>query len=189
MKYETGNGKTDTEKAAQGDCSDIVEGVGEYDVAKRTANVPYPYAPSDGLAYINKSLKNWGKTSYAFAIELKSEKKLIGIMGLEAVNVFAGTATTGSWINKKYWRQGYITEAKVAINDFAFDTLKLRRLNSTVNTDNVASNAAQKKMGYVHEGVMRKAARSLATHKLHDLNLYGLLKEDWKKVRKGLIAK
>lgn len=173
-------------KLRKGDCPDIVEGVGEYEVAKRTANVPHPYSEADGLAYIKKSQRNWGKTSYAFAIELKSERKLIGVMGLEALNLFAGTATTGSWINKKYWRQGYITEAKIAVNDFAFDTLGLRRLNSTVNIDNAASNATQRKMGYVHEGVGRQAARSLATGRIHDLNMYGLLKEDWKKVRKEL---
>ncbi|MCW3126798.1 MAG: hypothetical protein JWO03_2456 [Bacteroidetes bacterium] len=169
------------------DCKDIVEGVGEYDVAKRTANVPYPYSQSDGQVYIRKSQKNWGKTSYAFVIELKMEKKVIGIMSLESINIFTRTAITGSWINKKYWRQGYITEAKIAVNDFAFGTLQLRRLTSTVNTDNAASNATQKKMGYIHEGVMRKSARSLATGKVHDLNLYGLLKDDWKKVRSKLI--
>jgi len=168
------------------DCPDIVEGVGEYDVAKRTANVPYPYQKADGDIYIKKSLKNWGKSSYAFVIELKAEKKVIGVMSLESVNVFAGTAVTGSWINKKYWRQGYITEAKIVVNDFAFDTLKLRRLNSTVNTDNKASNVTQRKMGYLHEGILRKGARSLATGKIHDLNMYGLLESDWRKVRKKL---
>ncbi|MBS1684178.1 MAG: GNAT family N-acetyltransferase [Bacteroidetes bacterium] len=171
------------------DCADIVEGVGQYDVARQTANVPYPYSSADGEAYIKKSLKNWGKTSYAFAIELKSEKKVIGIMSLEAINTFAGTATTGSWINKQYWRQGYITEAKIAINDFAFDALRLRRLNSTVNVGNAASNATQKKLGYVHEGTMRQAARSLATNKIHTLNMYGLLQSDWKIARRRLIDK
>jgi RimJ/RimL family protein N-acetyltransferase len=52
-----------------------------------------------------------------------------------------------------------------------------------VNLDNKASNATQQKVGYKHEGVKRKAARSRGSGKIHDLNLYGLLKEDWKKAR------
>ena len=120
-------------------------------------------------------------------IELKAEKKVIGVLGLRNILPFNGTASTGSWINKKYWRQGYMTEAKIAVNDFAFDTLKLRRLNSTVNVNNKASNATQLKVGYVLEGVERKASRSKASGKISDLNIYGLLKEDWKKARLKLI--
>ena len=76
-----------------------------------------------------------------------------------------------------------MTEAKIAVNDFAFNKLKLRKLNSDVFTENKASNATQLKMGYRLEGTRRKAARSKASGKIHDENIYGLLKEDWKKVR------
>ena len=76
-----------------------------------------------------------------------------------------------------------MTEAKIAVNDFAFDKLKLRRLNSDVFTDNKASNATQLKMGYKLEGTQRKAVKAKASGKIHDENIYGLLKEDWKKVR------
>ena len=38
-------------------------------------------------------------------------------------------------------------------------------------------------MGYKLEGVQRKKIKTQATGKIHDLNIYGLLKEDWKKVR------
>ena len=171
------------------DCNDIVEGAGEYDVAKHTKNIPYPYSRADAEWFIKDSLKNWGKTGYAFMIELKAERKVIGVMGLRNVNLLNGTASTGSWINKKYWRNGYITEAKIAVNDFAFNTLQLRRLNSTVNTNNKASNATQLKVGYVFEGMQRKAAKSKATGKISDLNMYGMLKGDWVKARKKLVGK
>ena len=174
-------------KPRKGDWKDIVEGVGEYDVAKMTKSIPHPYTESDAVWFIKNSLKKWGKGSYTFFIELKAEKKVIGALGLERVNEFNGTANTGSWINKKYWRRGYMTEAKIAVNDFAFDTLELRRLESTVHLDNKASNATQRKVGYKHEGVKRKATRSKGSGKIHDLNLYGLLKEDWKKTRKQCI--
>lgn len=174
-------------KPRKSDWEDIVEGVGEYDVARMTKTIPHPYKREDADWFINNTLKNWGKGSYTFLIELRSEKKVIGALGLSRVNEFNGTAHTGSWINKKYWRNGYMTEAKIAVNDFAFDILKLRRLESTVHLDNKASNATQQKTGYKLEGIKRKATKSRANGKIHDLNLYGLLKEDWKKARKRCV--
>lgn len=173
-------------KPKKSDWKDILEGAGDYAVSKMTKHIPYPYCKADAIWFIKKSIKDWAKTGYTFMIELKEENKVIGVMGLRSLNQFNGTASTGSWINKKYWRKGYITEAKIAANDFAFNKLKLRRLNSTVNTGNDASNATQKKMGYVFEGIQRKAAKSMASGKIHDLNIYGLLKQDWEKARKKL---
>ena len=76
-----------------------------------------------------------------------------------------------------------MTEAKIAVNDFAFNRLGLIRLDSSVKKENKASNATQLKMGYELEGIRRKGFRSKASSRFYDLNLYGLLKEDWKKVR------
>ena len=172
------------------DWKDLIEGAGNINVAKMTQNIPYPYKKKDALGWINKTNEDWKKKKkeeYHFSIELKSEKKIIGSMDLSKVDSFNGTATTGSWINKKYWRQGYITEAKIAVNDFAFNKLKLRKLNSDVYAFNKASNATQKKMGYKIEGLEKKQSRSLATKKIHDSYLYGLFKEDWEKIRAKLI--
>jgi len=172
------------------DWKDLIEGVKEMDIAGMVESIPHPYTKKDALWWINETSKHWRKKKkekYCFSIELKSEKKIIGALDLFRVKLFNGTATTGSWINKKYWRKGYITEAKIAVNDFAFNKLKLRKLNSEVYKDNKASNAAQKKIGYKLEGVEKKQVKSLATKKIHDSCLYGLLKEDWKKVRLKLI--
>ena len=53
-------------------------------------------------------------------IELKSEKKVIGAIGIHRINKFSKTGSNGFWINKKYWGKGYITEAAIATIDFAF---------------------------------------------------------------------
>lgn len=172
------------------DIEDIYEGLSEYEVAKRLVGVSYPYEKKSGIDWIKRAIKSWNKQEkYHFLVELKSERKVIGCMSLAEVNKFNGTAKTGSWINKKYWRNGYITEAKIAVNDFAFNVLKLRKLETQVFTDNVASNAVQKKVGYKLEGVKRKSIKSKTTGKIYDVNMYGMLKEDWKKARVKLIKK
>lgn len=188
MKLETS--RLILRKAKKSDWKDILEGASDLNVSKNMTTVPHPYGKGDAEWFINDSIKKWNqKKGYSFFIELKSEKKVIGVMTIGGINEFTGTATTGSWINRKHWKKGYITEAKIAVNDFAFNNLKLRRLNSTVYTDNKASNATQSKMGYKLEGMSRKAQRSKSTGKIHDLNIYGLLKEDWKKARIALIKK
>lgn len=177
-------------KPKPSDWEDIIEGAGEYDVAKMTENIPHPYTKKDAARFIRKMIAKWKekeKKDLVFFLELKKEHKVIGAMGLHKISAFRGIAETGSWINKKYWRQGYITEAKIAVNDFAFNKLKLMRLNSPIYKDNKASNATQIKMGYKLEGVQRKGTRNRFTGKATDLNLYGLLKEDWEKARPRLI--
>ena len=176
-------------KPQKSDWKDIVEGAGEYDLTKTYNILPHPYKKSDAEAFITNSIKNFGNDRYTFVVELKVEKKVIGVLGLRNINPVNNTANTDSWINKKYWRQGYITEAKIALNNFAFSKLKLRRLDSSVYTTNKASNATQRKMGYRLEGTKRKAQRNVSTGKIHDTNIYGLLKEDWKKARIKLLKK
>lgn len=177
-------------KHKKGDWKDLVEGIGNYDVAKMLATVPYPYTKKDAEEYIQKRNKKWKEkpvTDYDFAIELKSEKKLIGAIGLHKINFFHGVGTTGSWINKKYWRNGYNTEAKIAINDFAFNKLGLRRIESGAFPNNKASNAVQLYIGYKFEGIKRHNIKCLATGKINSENMYGLMKEEWKKKRPILI--
>ncbi len=172
------------------DWKDLIEGVGKIEVARMTQNIPHPYKKKDAEWFIKDTLKKLRKKEkdwYEFFIELKKEKKVIGAMGLHSIDKFNGLCETGSWINKKYWRQGYITEAKIAVNDFAFNKLKLRRLNSTVFKENKASSATQKKMGYELEGMKRRDSKSKSTKKIHDTNIYGLLKKDWRKIRPKLI--
>ncbi len=192
MKLETKRLILRTPKRS--DWKDIVEGVGDFDVAKMTENIPHPYHKKDALNWIGRAQKELKKKiSYVFVIELKSEKKVIGVIDLSSVKKFSGTAITGSWINKKYWRKGYISEAKIAVNNFAFDKLKLRKLNSTVFTKNIASNNTQKSVGYKLEGLKKKDSKSLSTGEIRDVNIYGLLKEDWEKnlpkLKKRLIKK
>lgn len=166
------------------DSEDLVEGAGNLNIAKMVENIPYPYKKSDALWFIDKSKKNFAKkepSDYIFGIELKSEKKIIGIMHLAKVDKYQGTAETGSWINEKYWKKGYITEAKIAVNEFAFNELNLRKINSSVFVGNIASNKTQQRMGYKKEGLKRKDSKNRATGEIKDVILYGLMKEDWKK--------
>jgi ribosomal-protein-alanine N-acetyltransferase len=171
------------------DWKDVYEACKEIEVSKNLELVPHPYKKKDALWFIEDTLKNWRKkkkVKYVFFIELKSEKKVIGVT---EINIKKNIGTSGSWINKDYWKKGYITEAKIAVNDFAFNKLGARKLESGAIKENKASNIMQEKMGYKFEGCQRQKATSNATGKIHDLNVYGLLKSEWKKARPKVVKR
>lgn len=166
------------------DWEDIAEGIGDLEVSKTLDSVPYPYKKKDALAWINTKRKDWEKKkvgSREFVIELKSENKVIGATGFRIIDWNVGSAESGSWISKKYWRQGFITEAKIAVNDWAFNKLNLQRLESRAMMTNTASNGMSRKCGYRFVGTLKRASKSKVTGEVHDLNIYELLKEDWGK--------
>lgn len=188
MKFETK--RLIIRPPKKSDWKDILEGAKELDVSRNLLVVPHPYRKKDAQSFINDVMKKWRKKEkkdYTFFIELKSEKKVIGVTDIRKIEKENGTASTGSWINKKYWKKGYITEAKIPVLDFAFNKLKLRRLETEAYNKNKASNNMSKKIGYVYEGTKRKGMKSKATGKIHNANIYGLLKEEWKKKRPKLI--
>ena len=82
------------------------------------------------------------------------------------IDKYHKVASSGSLVYKNYWIKGYITEAKIAINEFAFNELKLRKIHSDIYTKNKASNIIQQRLGYKLEGVLRKEARCRATGKI-----------------------
>lgn len=77
-----------------------------------------------------------------------------------------------------------MTEALNRVIEFAFTDLNLRRINIFAATENIASNATIKKVGFVFEGMAKKAMRSRANNLFFDKNMYGMLKEDYLKLSK-----
>jgi RimJ/RimL family protein N-acetyltransferase len=167
------------------DIKDLMEGVNDLQVSKWLAYVPYPYTRLDAKAWIERCIadakKGRKRNSFDFAIELKSEKKVIGGTGLIRVDRSQGTAGGGIWLSAKYHGLGYGTEAFGAKAAFAFGKLGLRRIGSGYFKGNSESWAMQKKLGYKREGLRRKAFRCMADGKIKDEVATALLKEDFKK--------
>lgn len=166
------------------DAKDIVRNINNLKVSGNLLRVPYPYNLKNAKWFINhckEESKKKPRTTYSFSIELKSEKKIIGGIGLDDVNKEQGTAEIGYWLGENYWRQGIIREAATKMINFAFNKLKLRRLEAYVYKENGASQELAKSLGFKYEGCRRKAVKSKADGKIHDDCIHGLLEEDWKK--------
>ena len=145
--------------------------------------VRHPYTMKDAKAWINhcqEAVKKRPRTNYNFAIELKSPQTLMGGIGLDHIDRYSGTAEMGYYLGEDFHRQGYMSEAAAAVIDFAFNRLKLRRLEAFVFKGNEGSQGLAKKLGFKQEGIMKQAVRAKSTDEIHDKVIYGLLKENWK---------
>ena len=167
------------------DVNDLIEGLNNLRVSKWLTRVPYPYTKKDAEGWINYCIKNAKKGKkrdcYNFAIELKSERKVIGGIDLDRIDRFQRTAKGGFWLNAKYHKKRYGTEALASRTKFAFNKLKLRRLESGFFKGNPSSFKLQKKFGYKIEGLRRKKFLCQADGKIKDEYITALLKEEWKK--------
>lgn len=163
------------------DLNDLIKQANNLNVSKYLAVVPFPYEEKDAKWFIDKckeESKKEPRENYELAIEF--EGKLIGVIGLTKVNRFVGTAYLGFWIGEEYWRKGIVSESAKEMIKFAFEKLKLRRINSDAYSENIASNGLLKKIGFKEEGFSKKKDRAKSTGEIHDVYVFGLLKEDWK---------
>jgi ribosomal-protein-alanine N-acetyltransferase len=161
------------------DAAYITQNVHNLDVARYTANIPFPYSIKNAKYFIKLCRKQESQKpciNLNLVIEIQSLKKVIGCIGLIRIDHFTGKADIGYWLGKDYWRQGIGFEAVNALIKFAFGKLKLQRLEAAICIENRASQALVKKAGFKKEGLHRRANRSLATGKLHDIFIYALLK-------------
>jgi [ribosomal protein S5]-alanine N-acetyltransferase len=165
------------------DAKDLIGTINNINISKWLLVVPYPYTMKDARWWINhckEASKEKPRKRYNFFIELKGNSSIIGAVGLTNVDRFQGTATIGYWLSQDFWRQGIMREAVIAVLDYAFGKLKLRRINVEAFAGNEGSNGLIKKLGFRYEGLRKEVCRCKATGKIHDEYIYGLLRREWK---------
>jgi RimJ/RimL family protein N-acetyltransferase len=167
------------------DIGDLIDGLNNLGVSRWLAFVPHPYTAKAAGSWIKRCVANDRKRndrhSYEFAIELKADGKVIGGVSLDRISKVHGTAGGGIWLNEKFQGQGYGTEAFGERIRFAFEELKLRRLENGFIRGNPSSLKMQLRFGYKIEGVKRAAYRCAADGKLKDECITGLLRAEWVK--------
>ncbi len=131
---------------------------------------------NDSISLIEKykrELKNG--ESYRWAVCLKTDGKLIGTVSLYHIDYKHKFATIGSILLSEFQRKGIIPEAQKATFDFAFNILKLNRLEGQVYTENFPSIKKLEKLGFEREGKLRQ--NFVINKKFCDSYMYSLLKK------------
>lgn len=117
-------------------------------------------------------------TDIIFAICLNEDDRHIGVMGLHRIRYDHGTASTGSFIGEKdLWGQGYGFDAKMILLDFAFNTLRLRKVTAGAKAFNGRSLGFNAKCGYREEG--RRVGQFLVKGEFVDEIITAVFREMW----------
>ncbi|MGG0249887.1 GNAT family N-acetyltransferase [Bacillus sp. AFS043905] len=144
-----------------------------YNIYKNTLYLPYPYTIEDALSWIEHHLDNFNANkSYEFAITDKEIGKLYGAIALSNNQKF-NNGEIAYWIGKKFWGNGYATEAAQAILHFAFEEKQYHKVFARYFNSNPASGRVMQKLGLKKEGILIDHVRK--ENRFEDLVYYGII--------------
>lgn len=150
---------------------------GHQAIADTTLHIPHPYEEGMAESWIATHQERFENGAGAiFAICLKPDGPLIGAIGLDIEGAHS-RAELGYWIGKPYWNRGYCTEAAGAVIAYAFDTLRLNRVQARHFRRNPASGRVMQKIGMIREGCLRQSVQKWGV--FEDLEIYSILREEY----------
>ena len=138
-----------------------------------------PVARSEEEEWIKNTWKlRQERKVYTFAIEIRSDHKLIGGTGLFNISWTSRSSEVGiSIYNPEYWGKGYGVESLNLILRFAFQDLNMNRVGLEVFDFNKRAHKCYLKVGFKETGRKRKAR--FIDGKYHDSIMMDILREEW----------
>ena len=101
------------------------------------------------LAYTIASQSARPRTNYDFAMVLIEQGRLIGSCGVRVSDFDDKSWQIGIYLNRKFWGQGYGTEAVSLILDFALNQLQVERVVALTSPENYPSHHVFNKAGMI----------------------------------------
>jgi RimJ/RimL family protein N-acetyltransferase len=162
---------------ADADVPRIVEACRDPEVARYTT-VPSPYQPSHTIEWMQRGLAGLasGTDVQTVITEASDSADVLGTMGLHDVNRNVGRCVAGYLVGPWARRRGVATRALRLLCGFAFDELRLARVEVTIEPDNVPSRATAETVGFREEGMLRSYMTIAGARR--DMLMYSLLAGD-----------
>ncbi|MCK4412356.1 MAG: GNAT family N-acetyltransferase [Candidatus Eisenbacteria sp.] len=114
--------------------------------------------------------------------------RFCGTLGMHQISLDQKVGTIGYWIRTPCTGQGHGTEACAAVLLWAFSRLRLERVAVEVASGNAPSLRVVRKLGFVREGVLRKAESIPGRRGRYDWVVLSLVRSDLFRVRGKLRA-
>lgn len=143
------------------DASALTEAFAREDVVMTLATAPWPYSVDDAVAYLGRE-RSAHEADLLIFLRTPGTPRLIGGIGIADRD---GDSELGYWIVPSHWGRGYATEAARAVVAAARDSLRIDRLVSGHFTDNPASGAVLRKLGFVAMGQELRDCRAAGVAK------------------------
>lgn len=143
---------------------------------------PYwrPWGLDDFAAFVNDSKSpSTHSLRLGICIGRKESESLIGVVELNKLDWIHGNSEVGIviWPNNQR-KRGYGRITLTTLSQWAFETLRLRRLYAKMFESNTSSRKLFESVGFKNEGVWRQ--HFFVNGKPEDALLYGLLREEFR---------
>ena len=111
-------------------------------------------------------------------MELKSEGKVVGCVGIGVTNKEQGQASIGWMLSCRYQGQGLATEAAQALVDFGFGSMGLHRIFARTGKANTRSWLLMERLSMRREAHFRQS--HMVRDEWDDEFVYAILAHEWK---------
>jgi RimJ/RimL family protein N-acetyltransferase len=125
------------------DADAIAQSLGDFQVSRMLARVPAPYDRQDAAEWLSVASTDL-EDGWAFAITTGDDVHI----GCVSIERRGSEWELGYWLNRFYWRRGYMSEAvHAAITRFLM-RMPGTEIRSGIFADNLASLKVQEKVGF-----------------------------------------
>ena len=124
--------------------------VNDWAVSRTLAAVPFPYPrelADEWIASTHSELATGTAWHLAITGEDSGSELLVGVVGLRRLSK-SSAGRLGYWVGRRFWGHGVATEAAGKLARWALANLDLDRLEANVATDNPASAAVLRRIGF-----------------------------------------
>lgn len=149
-----------------------------------------PRDEAEADAYFGRALAEQAAGSaYPVAVITLHDDRVVGTSRLSEINAMHRRCELGfSWYDPTLFRSGVNTDSKMLLLDFAFETLRLIRVQLQTDTRNLRSQAAITALGARYEGVLKRHQVAKDGY-VRDTMIYAITDLDWPEVKKLLRAR
>lgn len=136
-------------KPRKADAPRIAEYANDFDVARMTTSMPYPYGLEHAEDFLDRASDGGSPDEAVFVIE-HQELGAVGVVGFDPGHT--GETEIGYWIGRPYWGQGFATEAAQGALIWAHRNWGRRFIRAGHFSDNPASGQVLCKAGFLYTG-------------------------------------
>lgn len=134
--------------------------------------VDYNTTVADALTFISECRKNYAEGE-GFSCCIVHQGKIVGTVGFHHIDKLNLKTEIGYWLSQDSQGKGLMRESCKALIKYAFEELKLHRVEIRCAIDNETSQRIPESLGFTREGVLRGAM--LLNGQFKDVFLYSLL--------------
>ena len=125
--------------------------------------------------YLKKLIKrSSAKSAYWYFIKIKKDSKVIGSLGIHDIDLQRNSCEISYAISPKYWGKGIFSSVMELALDYLINDLSFYRINALTAKDNIRSNKALQKFGFIQEGTLVDYYKK-HDERYFDASLYALL--------------